>query len=115
MKCGMWVEILIPQKYNILRSHLRNVGSKDLTQALKALSQQEGVTLFMTLLAAFETLLFRYSEQSDIIVGSAIAGRNQAETNWLIGFFVNTLVLRTVSRRLPIKILVVKTGISNHG
>ncbi|WYL97813.2 MAG: condensation domain-containing protein [Gloeotrichia echinulata IR180] len=66
-------------------------------------------------LRSFKTLLFRYSEQSDIIVGSAIAGRNQAETNGLIGFFVNTLVLRTVSRRLPIKILVVKTGISNHG
>ncbi len=69
--------------------------SKDLTQALKALSQQQGVTLFMTLLASFQTLLFRYCGQSDIIVGTPIAGRNQAETNRLIGFFVNTLVLRT--------------------
>ena len=69
--------------------------SSDLTTALKALSQQEGVTLFMTLLAAFQTLLFRYCAQTDIIVGSPISGRNQAEINGLIGFFVNTLVLRT--------------------
>jgi amino acid adenylation domain-containing protein len=66
-----------------------------LTQALKTLSQQEGVTLFMTLLAAFNILLHRYSGQSDIVVGSPIAGRNQIETEGLIGFFVNTLALRT--------------------
>jgi len=69
--------------------------SKDLTEALKALSQQEGVTLFMTLLAAFQTLLYRYSGQEDIIVGTPIAGRNQVKTDGLIGFFVNTLVMRT--------------------
>jgi amino acid adenylation domain-containing protein len=69
--------------------------SKDLTEALKVLSQQEGVTLFMTLLAAFQTLLFRYSGQEDIIVGTPIAGRNQVKTDGLIGFFVNTLVMRT--------------------
>jgi amino acid adenylation domain-containing protein len=67
----------------------------DLTKALKALSQQESVTLFMTLLAAFQTLLSRYSGQEDIIVGTPIAGRNQVETEGLIGFFVNTLVIRT--------------------
>src|SRR6185436_17334538 len=55
----------------------------------------EGVTLFMTLLAAFKTLLHRYTGQEDILVGSPIAGRNQMETETLIGFFVNTLVLRT--------------------
>ena len=66
-----------------------------LTEAIKALSQAEGVTLFMTLLAAFKTLLYRYSGQSDMIVGSPIAGRNRSETEGLIGFFVNTLVLRT--------------------
>lgn len=66
-----------------------------LTQALKALSQKEKVTLFMTLLAAFKTLLYRYTSQVDILVGSPIANRNRMETEGLIGFFVNTLVLRT--------------------
>jgi len=65
-----------------------------LTVALKQLSQQQGVTLFMTLLAAFNTLLYRYTDQEDILVGSAIANRTQAETEGMIGFFVNTLVLR---------------------
>ncbi|MBD2013421.1 amino acid adenylation domain-containing protein [Microcoleus sp. FACHB-53] len=69
--------------------------SSTLTEALKALSQREGVTLFMTLLAAFKTLLYRYSGQEDIAVGSPIANRNRRETEELIGFFVNTLVLRT--------------------
>jgi amino acid adenylation domain-containing protein len=67
----------------------------DLAESLKNLSQQEGVTLFMTLLAAFKVLLFRYSGQEDIIVGSPIAGRNRIETEPLIGCFVNTSVLRT--------------------
>ncbi|BAY09129.1 non-ribosomal peptide synthetase [Calothrix sp. NIES-2098] len=69
--------------------------SGELSQALQKLSRQEGVTLFMTLLAAFQTLLYRYSRQEDILVGSAIAGRNHPEIEGLIGFFVNTLVMRT--------------------
>ncbi|WP_243147016.1 non-ribosomal peptide synthetase [Scytonema sp. UIC 10036] len=68
---------------------------KDLFTSVQALSRQEGVTLFMTLLAAFQTLLYRYSGQEDILVGSPIAGRNHAETEGLIGFFVNTLVFRS--------------------
>ncbi len=68
---------------------------KALTAALKALSQQQGVTLFMTLLAAFQTLLFRYTNSEDIPVGSAIANRHQPNVEGLIGFFVNTVVLRT--------------------
>ncbi len=68
---------------------------KTLTEALKTLSQQESVTLFMTLLGAFKTLLYSYKGQEDILVGSPIANRNQSETEELIGFFVNTLVLRT--------------------
>ncbi|WP_445243564.1 MULTISPECIES: amino acid adenylation domain-containing protein [unclassified Microcoleus] len=68
---------------------------KTLTEALKKLSRQENVTLFMTLLAAFKTLLYRYTGQADIPVGSPIANRNRAEIQGLIGFFVNTLVLRT--------------------
>ncbi len=66
-----------------------------LSDRLEELSRKEGVTLFMTLLAAFHTLLYRYSGQEDITVGSPIAGRVRPETEGLIGMFVNTLVLRT--------------------
>ena len=69
--------------------------SKELTVALNELSRREGATLFMTLLTAFQILLWRYSGQSDIVVGSPIAGRNRAEIEKLIGFFINTLALRT--------------------
>ena len=62
---------------------------------LKALSRQEGVTLFMTLLAAFQVLLHRYSGQDDILVGSPVAGRTRVELEGLVGCFVNTVVLRT--------------------
>ncbi|MCZ2077569.1 MAG: amino acid adenylation domain-containing protein [Bryobacterales bacterium] len=68
---------------------------RGLTGRLKALSQREGVTLFMTLLAAFQILLERYTGQEEVVVGSPIAGRNRAELEPLIGFFVNTLVMRT--------------------
>ncbi|GAA6619990.1 non-ribosomal peptide synthetase [Scytonema sp. NUACC26] len=63
--------------------------------ALQKLSRQEGVTLFMTLLAAFQTLLYRYTGQEDILVGSPTTNRSRAEIEGLIGFFINTLVLRT--------------------
>jgi amino acid adenylation domain-containing protein len=66
-----------------------------LVEALNALGQQSGTTLFMLLLAAFNTLLYRYSGQDDILVGLPIANRTRAELENLIGFFVNTLVLRT--------------------
>jgi acyl carrier protein len=66
----------------------------ELSQALVELSRREGATLYMTLLAAYQTLLYRYSGQEDILVGSPIANRNRAETEALIGFFINTLVLR---------------------
>ena len=69
--------------------------AKHLSESLKDLSRQEGVTLFMTLLAAFQTLLHRYTAQDDIIVGSPISGRNRIETEELIGVLINTLVLRT--------------------
>jgi amino acid adenylation domain-containing protein len=61
---------------------------------LGELSRREGVTLFMTLLAAFQTLLHRYSGSQDVVVGTPIANRTHAETEGLIGFFVNTLALR---------------------
>ncbi|MBC9908991.1 non-ribosomal peptide synthase/polyketide synthase [Chitinophaga varians] len=66
-----------------------------LQQRLQTLSQQEGTTLFMTLLAAFKLLLYRYSGQEDITVGSPVSGRTRQETESLIGCFVNTLALRT--------------------
>jgi amino acid adenylation domain-containing protein len=68
---------------------------RSLSDSLKQLSRQEDVTLFMTLLAAFKVLLYRYSGQTEIVVGSTIANRTRAEIEALIGFFVNTLVLRT--------------------
>lgn len=69
--------------------------SAPLTQALIALSQQAGTSLFMTLLAAFQTLLHRYTGQHDIAIGSPIANRHRSEVEGLIGFFVNSLVLRS--------------------
>ncbi|MGI2902888.1 condensation domain-containing protein [Tolypothrix sp. VBCCA 56010] len=68
---------------------------KTVSQAVNNLSQQAGVTQFMTLLAVFKTLLYCYSNQEEIIVGSPVVGRIRAETEGLIGFFLNTLVLRT--------------------
>jgi amino acid adenylation domain-containing protein len=69
--------------------------STELTEALKQLSRGEGVTLFMLLTAAFQTLLQRYSQQQQISIGTPVAGRMRTEIEPLIGFFVNTLVLRT--------------------
>jgi acyl carrier protein len=67
----------------------------NVTERLKTLSRQQGVTIFMSLVAAFKVLLHRYTGQDDIIVGTPIANRNRLEIEGLIGFFVNTLVLRT--------------------
>jgi amino acid adenylation domain-containing protein len=69
--------------------------SLELSAGLTALSKRAGVTLFMTLFAVFGTLLYRYSGQDDIVVGTPVANRNRREIEGLIGFFVNTLVLRT--------------------
>ena len=90
------------------RDHLDLVGGRDLrgwvefvghseriTEALNALSVRSGCTLFMTLLAGWQTLLCRYTAQTDIIVGTPTAGRSRSETHDLIGFFANTLPLRT--------------------
>ncbi|HEX7772169.1 MAG TPA: condensation domain-containing protein, partial [Pyrinomonadaceae bacterium] len=68
--------------------------NEDLTRGLKALSRGEGATLFMTLLAAFQTLLSRYAGQHDVAVGVPLANRRRREIEDLIGFFVNTLVMR---------------------
>ena len=84
------------------RAVYRYVGAQEtrllpaaLADRLRELSRREGATLFMTLLGAFQLLLTRYSGQEDLVVGTPIAGRTQAEVEGLIGFFINTLVLRT--------------------
>jgi amino acid adenylation domain-containing protein len=76
---------------NILRFALK----PELTDQLQALGQQQGATLFMTLLAAFKVLLYRYSGQEDLCVGTPAVARERQETEDLVGFFVNILVLRT--------------------
>ncbi len=69
--------------------------SQSLTNSLKNLSKREGVTLYMLLVATFQILLFRYSGQDDILIGTAISDRKRKEVQNLMGFFLNTLVLRT--------------------
>ncbi|XGW00925.1 MAG: amino acid adenylation domain-containing protein (plasmid) [Leptolyngbya sp. BL-A-14] len=83
----------VVQRYRGASQHL--ILTPTLTTALEALGQQTGATLFMTLLAAFQILLYRYTGQDDVAVGSPIANRNRSELEGLIGFFVNSLVLRT--------------------
>src|SRR6266536_2975841 len=81
-----------PQSFYVARESI--TLSQLLTTAINELSHRQSVTPFMTLLAAFEVLLHRYSGQDDVVVGSPIANRNGIEFESLIGFFVNTLVLR---------------------
>ncbi len=75
-------------------STLEGKISNELLNAIKEIGQKQGATLFMTLLAVFQTLLYRYSNQAEFLVGSPFASRNQIETEALIGFFVNTLVFK---------------------
>ncbi|MGO4773900.1 condensation domain-containing protein, partial [Flavobacterium sp. W22_SRS_FK3] len=67
---------------------------EDLSSSLRSMCQEESVTLFMLLLSVFKVLLYRYTGQEDICVGSPIANRTQSELEGIIGFFVNTLALR---------------------
>lgn len=69
--------------------------SRSLASALKALSRKEGVTPFMTLLAAYNILLYRYSGQEDVLIGTAAAGREHPDVQRLMGVFINTVVMRT--------------------
>jgi amino acid adenylation domain-containing protein len=82
--------------------------SRRLTEGVKLVSKREATTQFMTLLACFKVLLYRYTGQEDIIVGTPMANRNRAETENLIGLLVNTLVLRTSLSRGPSLIEVVR-------
>jgi len=72
---------------------VRRLG-RAVTEAVKGLGQEQGTTLYMTLLAVFAVLLQRYTEQEELLVGTAVANRTRRETEALIGFFINTLVLR---------------------
>jgi Condensation domain len=74
---------------------LKEVYPREFADELREFGRRQGATLFMTMLAAYKALLYRYTWQEDILVGTPIANRNRAETEGLIGFFVNTLVLRT--------------------
>jgi amino acid adenylation domain-containing protein len=75
-------------------AHLTTPLPPPLAAAAQAFSRERGVTLFMTLLAAFATQLHRYTGATDVLLGSPVAGRNRAEIEGLLGFFVNTLVMR---------------------
>ncbi|MCP5052898.1 MAG: amino acid adenylation domain-containing protein, partial [bacterium] len=75
-------------------NNLQRTLNQELTREIKQLSRRQGVTVFMTLLAAFNVLLSRYSGQTDLVVGCPIANRTHHQTEGLIGFFLNTLVLR---------------------
>jgi amino acid adenylation domain-containing protein len=94
--------------------------SRQFTDELKAMSRREGVTLFMTLLATFKTLLYIYSKQEDILVGAPIANRKPIETERLLGFFANTVVFRTdlsnepTFRELLTRVREVSVGVYQH-
>ncbi|MFM7792397.1 MAG: condensation domain-containing protein, partial [Microcystis panniformis] len=83
-----------PLQQSFQGDRIKCVLSPELSQGLNKLSREKGVTLFMTLLTTFQTLLYRYTGQTDILVGTPIANRTRSELAGLIGFFVNTLVLR---------------------
>ena len=93
------LELPTDRAYPAQSSHqgarLETVIDAALREELKSLAQRQGVTLFVVLLAAFKTLLHRYSGQTDIRVGGLIANRTRSETEGLIGFFVNTQILRS--------------------
>jgi amino acid adenylation domain-containing protein len=76
------------------RDVVMEIGEEE-SAKLRSLARRENATIFMVLLASLDTLLWRYSGQNDIAVGTGIANRNRRETEGLIGFFVNTLVLRS--------------------
>jgi amino acid adenylation domain-containing protein len=90
-----------PERQSLAGSSEPVFLSASLTESLRALSRRSGVSLFMTLLAALQVLLHRYTGETDLCVGTAVANRPKVELEPLIGFFVNTLVLRTDLSREP--------------
>jgi amino acid adenylation domain-containing protein len=85
-----------PKQQSHRGAHVVTTLPMALASALKDVAHREAVTLFMTLAAAFATLLYRYTRQPDIVFGSPVANRTHVETENVIGYFANTLVLRTV-------------------
>jgi amino acid adenylation domain-containing protein len=90
-----------PQVQTLRGAHVSFIVPNALSAKLRQLCWSEGITPFMLLLGAFQLLLARYCGQTDVLVGTPIAGRNRQEVENLIGFFVNTLVLRTNSSGNP--------------
>src|SRR5690606_4122315 len=86
---------LRPARSSYRGSTLEFTVSNATAEKLKGLSREPDATLFMTLLAAFQLLLARYTNQDDIVVGTPVANRMRPELEGLIGDFVNTLALRT--------------------
>ncbi|MGH8672534.1 MAG: amino acid adenylation domain-containing protein, partial [Burkholderiales bacterium] len=84
-----------PVRQSHLGGRVIRAIDQDLAEKLRRTARTQGCTLFMLLLAAYQALLYRYTGQNDILVGTPIAGRDRLETEGLIGYFVNTLVLRT--------------------
>ncbi|TDC69508.1 methyltransferase, partial [Micromonospora sp. KC606] len=83
-----------PPQQSFAGAHVGVRLDRELTRELKALSVRHGTTLFMTVLAAWASVLSRLSGQDDVVVGTPVANRSRTETEGLIGFFVNTLALR---------------------
>src|SRR6185437_7460541 len=83
-----------PAQQEYAGAYLELALDEQLTNKIKDLSQRHGVTLFMTLLAAWAALLTRLSAQKDVVIGTPVANRNRRESEELIGFFVNTLAIR---------------------
>lgn len=83
-----------PQTQSFRGGHHALKFSQELTDAIRKFARREGTTLYITLLAAFNVLLHRYTRQNELVVGSTFANRNRSELQEVIGFFVNTLPLR---------------------
>lgn len=88
----MTVLVRLAQTFNGATEQI--VLDEPLIRRLQALSKQQGTTLFMTMLSAYYVLLHKLSGQTDIIIGSPIAGRDAKQSEQLVGMFVNTLALR---------------------
>ena len=91
----LWTDRPRPPMQTYRGSTVQLELSLEITERLKQISRESEATLFMTLLAGFNVLLWRYSRQKDILVGIPIANRNRTEIEGIIGFFVNSLVLRS--------------------
>jgi len=83
-----------PPQPTLQGARLRRVLPRELGDRLRAFSTQQGATLFMTLLAGFAVLLYRYTGRDDLVIGAPIANRTRPEVSGLIGFFINTLLMR---------------------